>query len=44
MVAAKNNYNLFVNRFFGPGMNVRRILYNFQRANKRSRREQTDRA
>jgi len=33
MVAAKNENNLFANRFFGPGMNVRRILYNFQHAN-----------
>jgi hypothetical protein len=34
MVAAKNENNLFANRFFGPGMNIRRILYNFQHANK----------
>ncbi len=34
MVAAKNENNLFTNRFFGPGMNVRRILYDFQHANK----------
>jgi hypothetical protein len=31
MVAAKNEHNLFANRFVGPGMNERRILYNFQR-------------
>jgi hypothetical protein len=30
MVAVKNENNLFANRFFGPGMNVHRILlYNF---------------
>ncbi len=29
-----NENNLFANRFFGPDMNVRRILYNFQHANK----------
>jgi hypothetical protein len=34
MVATKNKNNLFANRFFGLGMNVRRILYNFQHAKK----------
>ena len=33
MVAGKNENNLFANRFLGPGMNVRRILYNFQHVN-----------
>jgi hypothetical protein len=32
--AAKNGNNLFASRFFGPGMNVCRILCNFQHANK----------
>ena len=34
MVAEKNGNNLFTNRCFAPGMKVRRILYNFQHANK----------
>jgi hypothetical protein len=34
MVAVKNENNLFANRFLGPGMNVHRILYIFQHANK----------
>jgi hypothetical protein len=36
MVAVNNENNLFANRFFGPGMNVRRILYaNASRNNKK---------
>ena len=34
MVVVKNEINSFANRFFGPGMNVCRILDNFQHVNK----------